>query len=198
MYNCIFTPHCLDITCDRSCPKYAEVSNLLDRNDIGLNSNVFRASKDEIQNSIKLLDDSNGSLGCYECNAKISTISKSELITYCAICQNWQGSQLHCTVYNLRFSNYIDELKKSWTAKSEPEALEYMRIWSTSSKVLVISHLDYVNFKDFESQTLLNLIQTRTNTSQTTIIVSPKIDKLIGDGVFFERMKSVLKGVSRK
>ena len=48
-----------------------------------------------------------------------------------------------------------------------------MRIWSESAKILVVSNTDYVSFTDFESQTLLNLIQQRQSEGLTTIIVRP-------------------------
>lgn len=176
MHNCIFTPHCIEPICDRSCPVLVETSYLLERNNIDIDSEVFRASDSEISKMVYVLDKFNGKSGGY---VVPDTVKFSELLTYVAICKNWKGSKLHCTVYNLKFSKYLDELKQSWSLKSESESLEYMKIWSESSKVLIISNFDYVNFGDFESQTLLNLIQSRSLNKLTTILVSPEPRQLV-------------------
>jgi len=172
MYNCIFTAHCIENFCDKSCPILAETSYLLERNSIQSTNAVFKASPDKIQKTLQLLDASEGQLVSYEVGAKDNTIYEADLLTYCAICQNWKGSRLHCTVYNLRYSKYIDEIKKSWKG-AESEELQYMRIWHDTAKILIISNTDYVSFTDFESQTLLNLIQQRQSEGLTTIVVRP-------------------------
>lgn len=191
MRDCIFTPHCIEPVCDRSCPMYVETSYLLERNDINIDSAVFKSSESTINQGLKILS-------AFECktggvvvdSASTDTIAVAELLTYCAICQNWQGSGLHCTVYNLKYSKYLDEMKKSWSSK-DTETFEYMQIWSETAKVLIVSNIDFVNFKDFESQTLLNLIQTRATNKLTTIIVSPSPKMLLSNhGVFFNLIVS--------
>ena len=114
------------------------------------------------------------------------TISTSTLITYCAICENWQGNRLHCNVYHLRFSNYIESVQQSWSVRDVPEQLEYEQIW--------ISSLDFVQFKNFQSQTLLNIIHNRMNSGLTTIIVCPKLNTLVGSELFFQKLQSVIRG----
>ena len=76
-----------------------------------------------------------------------------------------------------------------------PEAFEYEQIFIAKAKLLVISNIDYVKFGDFQAQTLLNLIHTRKTNGLQTIIVSPKLNTLVGSGPFFDRMKTVLSGV---
>ena len=175
--------------CDNSCPVLVETSYLLERNGISMNSPVFKSPSASIDKALDILKQVQGKMGVVVTG---NTVSTSELITYCAICQNWQGSRLHCSVYNLRYSKFIEDIKKSWSAKSESEELEYTRIWSNSAKVLVISNIDYVNFGDFESQTLLNLLQTREVAGLSTIIISPKLDMLVGKGMFFARFQKIL------
>lgn len=189
MHRCIFTPHCTEQMCDNSCPVLVETSYLLERNGISMNSLVFKSPSASIDKALDILKQVQGKMGVVLTG---NTVSTSELITYCAICQNWQGSRLHCSVYNLRYSKFIEDIKKSWSAKSESEELEYTRIWSNSAKVLVISNIDYVNFGDFESQTLLNLLQTREVAGLSTIIISPKLDMLVGKGMFFARLQKIL------
>ena len=172
MFNCIFTAHCTEVFCDKSCPILAETSYLLERNNIQPNNAVFKANPEKVQKILHLLDSREGQLTAYEVGANDNTIYEADLLTYCAICKNWKGSKLHCTVYNLRYSKFIDETKKSWKG-AESEELQYMRIWSESAKILIVSNTDYVSFTDFESQTLLNLIQQRQSEGLTTIIVRP-------------------------
>lgn len=191
MHNCIFTPHCTELVCDRSCPMYVETSYLLERNGITMDSNVFKATDSMIAQATKILGTFASTTGGVVVeSSNTDTIAVAELLTYCAICQNWSGSGLHCTVYNLRFSRFLEEMKKSWSNK-DTEVFEYMQIWADTAKVLIISNLDFVNFKDFESQTLLNLIQNRMTNKLTTIIVSPPAKSLLSNhGMFFNLIVS--------
>lgn len=179
MHNCIFTAHCMESCCDKSCPMLVETSYLLERNNISMSSPVFYKYSDKIDTFCKLIDDAEGRLSGYVVTKDMTTTEAADLITYCAICKYWKGSQLHCTVYNLRFSKYLDELKKSWNSKLESESLEFMNIWTESAKVLIISNFDYIKFGDFESQTMLNMIQTRQAAGLTTIFVTPPTHNLI-------------------
>lgn len=167
MYNCIFSAHCTEAFCDKSCPILVETSYLLERNGLDMNSHVFTSSASDLSLANKMLTELSSKAGYYKCN---NSAKFSDVLTYCAICRNWKGSKLHCTVYNLRFSKYLELLKQSWSGSAD-ESIEYMRIWSESAKVLIVSNFDYVNFGDFESQTLLNLLQSRINNSLTTILV---------------------------
>jgi hypothetical protein len=69
-----------------------------------------------------------------------------------------------------------------------------MKIWAKSAKVLVISGIDFVNFKNFQCQTMLELIQLRnSNPDNTTIIVSPQLSSLVGEGLFFGKLQDMMK-----
>lgn len=197
MYNCIFSAHCTELFCDNSCPNLTETSYLLERNGIKMNSFVFGASQKDIDRMTRVLKKYEGRLGILAVPSPEASVKDAELLTYCAICQNWQGSQLHCTVYNLKYSKYMNDTKQSWSMKSEPESLEYTRIWSESAKVLIVSSLDYVNFGDFESQTLLNLFQSRSDDDKTTIVVRPKTLLSPKGSVFFNALKSRLDEVAK-
>lgn len=189
MYNCIFSGHCVEVQCDKSCPILAQTSYLLDRNEISMNSPVFKMGKDEISKYSKILEESQGKIKVI---SEVNTSLAADYIVYCAICNKWKGSQLHCNVYNLKFSRYIEQLQKSWGYNADSTEVEYVKIWANTANILIISSLDYVNFKDFQSQTLLSLLQSRTNTDLTTIVVAPPLSNLVGDGPFFSRLTEVL------
>lgn len=127
-----------------------------------------------------------------------STIAGAELITYLGICRHWKGSRLHASVYSLQYSKYIDMMKQSWNYKVESDDLQYIKIWTEQSKLLVISNIDYVNFSDFECQTLLNLLQYREGNHLQTVIVAPKTS-LFGKSTFLPVLTSKIenkKGVN--
>ena len=189
MNDCIFSAHCTESICDRACSRYVQTSYLLERNGIKPSSLVFKRSAQNIEICIDTLEEAKGKLKMVEAN---QSSAKAELLTYCAICQNWQNRRLHCNVYNLKFSKFLEETKRSWSSKGDSDDLEYMRIWAKSASVLIISNIDFVNFNDFESQTLLNLLSERQDPELTTIVVGPKINMLVGKGLFFSRLQQIL------
>lgn len=191
MNNCIFAAHCIEKTCDRSCPTLAVTSYLLERNGLNINNKVFKSppdglSTDKVEAILNRAKDGPRSY------ITSDTVSAAEFITYCAICLKWPGSQMHCNVYNLKYSTYINLSKQSWSTKQDPEELEYMRIWADNAEVLIISGIDFVNFSDFECQTLLALVQSRKSAGKSTIIVSPSTKFLVGKSNFFNRVLSLL------
>ena len=193
MYNCIFNGHCTeDGLCNASCPILAQTSYLLERNGITMNSPVFKMSAEELTKYNKLLSLASGKLASVIVSGSSFTNLASDALTYCAICSNWKGSQLHCTTYNLKFAQYIDSLQKSWSSANSDETSSYMEVWAAAAKVLIISNIDFINFKDFQCQKLLSLLQVRENPEMTTIIVSPTVSSLVGEGRFFGRLTDII------
>lgn len=193
MYNCIFTGHCTeDGICNSSCPILAQTSYLLERNNIKMSNPVFQMTESELKKYSDILQKSKGKTTSAIVSSGSFTNQAADAITYCAICENWKGSQLHCVVYNLKFAQYIEAIQKSWSFNSDNSEADYIKIWATGAKVLVVSNLDFVNFKDFQCQTLLSLLQTRMSSELTTIIVTPPVSSLVGDGQFFGRLTDML------
>lgn len=194
MVNCIFTGHCVeDQPCNTSCPVLAQTTYLLERNDIKMNSSVFKMTAAELNQYTTLLEKSAGKTTSVIIPSGNFTNQAADALTYCAICENWRGSQLHCTVYNLKFAQYIESIQKSWSFNDvSADKVEQMKIWVTNARVLIISNLDFVNFKDFQSQTLLSLLQSRVSLDLTTIVVTPTVSSLVGEGQFFGRLTDIL------
>lgn len=194
MDNCVFSAHCTEEKCDAACPIYAETSYLLERNGININNRVFKANPDKIVDTVNTLDTYTGK---FRVVISHNTVSTADLITYCAICKNWRGSQLHCTVYNLKFNKYWKLVTQTWNKNdSDSEELNYMKVWSTNAKVLIISGIDYINFGDYECAELLSIIQSRQSSEYTTILVSPPANELVGKGMRFIQLQKLLPGGS--
>ena len=189
MNKCIFSGHCIKSTCDQSCPAFVESSFLLEQNGISINSNVFHTDATVLSKYNKIIENSEGKLQTVIAK---NTNSISELLTYCGICKYWKGSRLHTVVYNLKLSQYLEGIQNSWSNTSNLDDLEYQKIWVSKAKLLIISNIDYVNFKDFQCQTLLSLLQTRDKPEFGTIIVSPQTQTLVGSGLFFNRLQETL------
>ena len=194
MYNCIFTGHCIEEqSCNSSCPVLAQTSYLLERNDIKMTNPVFKMSPKDVKKYSSVLSESAGRTTSVIVSNGDFTNQAADALTYCAICENWRGSQLHCTVYNLKFTQYLETLQSSWSfGDDSSDKVSQMKIWIANAKVLIISNLDFINFKDFQSQTLLSLLQSRANTDLTTIVVTPPVSSLVGDGQFFARLTNIL------
>lgn len=187
--ECPFSGQCTDLECDLSCPKYTELTYLLERNRINLKSNVFSVSETLIQKAQAILH-TDKDLIVLE---STKTIDTSNLLAYLSCCERWKGNCLNCSVYHLSYSEHIDSVQRSWSVKDTPDALEYEQIWMGYASILIISNLDYIQFKDFQAQTLLNLLHNRERDGKKTVIVSPKIENLIGKGQFFDLLKSKLR-----
>lgn len=189
MNKCMFSGHCIKATCDKSCPAFTESSFLLEQNGININSAVFNADPAVLARYMKYVENAEGKVQTVVAK---NTNAASDLITYCSICKHWRGSRLHTAVYNLRLSQYLEKTQNSWSGRTNVGELEYQNIWIEKAKLLIISNIDYVNFKDFQCQTLLNILQSRDKDGVGTIIVSPSPQSLVGGGLFFNRLQEIL------
>lgn len=206
MKNCPYNNTCIKYRCDFACKSYAEFEHWANRCSITLLNPLFLSGKDKISQASRIIrkaesDDISRSsylhLGIYSGDKSQLT---ADLIAYLAILRYCQGSGLYHGVYKLNFSQYLDEIKKSWNTKSNSEKLEDIKIWIRSSKCLVICNLGLVRFGDFESQTLLSIFQERYDQEKYTIVVldGGKLS-LPGkaDSVFYQKLKNeiALRGV---
>jgi len=189
MNNCIFTGHCIKGVCDQSCPDLITANYLLERNNFNMNSRIFNTNTTLLNKYSDMLTNCEGRLVTIISN---DTNATSDMITYAGICKHWKNSRLHTVVYNLKLSQYLESMQSSWSTKTTSDDFEYQKIWSSGAKILIISNIDYVNFKEFQCQTLLSLLQSRDKPEFTTIIVSPPITALVGNGQFFARLQEIM------
>jgi hypothetical protein len=182
--------------CDESCPTLAETRHLLSKvNKININNPIFKSHDKLLIRYGDMIDKYTG-----ETFSVVSenTALTADLITYAGICKYWKGNQLNGSVFNLKYSSYLDQLQNSWSIKGDDDNIDLRvaQVWIQQAKVLVISGLDYVNFKDFPCQTLLTILQNiSSDLSLTTIVVTPKLSNLVGNSNFFSPLTSTLKKV---
>lgn len=197
MYDCIYTPHCTRFNCDLACPLRAEISYWMERCRINMDNPVLNSSDKLISEATKIIESSLGSVMSIQCK---DTMMMGDLLSYIAICLHGTGVAFTDGIYKLNLSEYIDEIKRSWQTKVESDSLEYMRIWTESERYLIINGLDYIKFGDFESQTLLQIIQSRRSPKKATLIISPDTSHLVGssNSAFFTMLIDKLEEVKVK
>ena len=185
--NCPFKQYCQRPLCRNTCPDFTEIDYLLERNFLLGNKNIYSFSDKMLQNASECLT---AAEKCYKVVTTTDTSEVASCLTYAAICNYYKGNTYHCSVYHLNFADYVNDIQRSWTDGMTDE-LEYTNIFIEKCKVLIISNLDFIQFKDFQAQTLLNMAHSRKLHGQSTIIVSPKLNSLFGSGAFFTRLKEV-------
>lgn len=189
--DCMFSPYCCATLCDRSCPKWAQTDYLLMRNGLSYSSRPFRMKQSSLDKYISVYEKacSCGSAVTVTCK---DAVKVAEVMSYVAVCNTWQGSAMRVKCYHLLYSQYLESVQSSFGGRMNEDA-QYAELWSKSCNVLVISGIDYVNFKDFQSQKLLQLLQDRERKRKATIIVSPKVENIMGGGKMYDLLLSKLR-----
>lgn len=187
--DCVFDSYCCAEICDRSCPKWAQMNYLMMRNSLTSSSRPFQMKKSSLAKYVDLYERGKGRTSAVQCK---DAISVSEALAYVCVCNNWKGSAMRVRCYHLVFSQYMESLQSSWNSSKPSETAQYADLWAKSCNDLVVSGLDYVNFKDYQSQLVLQLIQDRERQGKTTYVVIPSIGNLSGQGKMFDLLKSKL------
>ena len=185
--SCPFKQYCRKAICKNVCADWAEIQYLLERNNLDKNSEIYSTSAKDFQ---KLSEWLTAASTTHRVVISDNTVGTASRLTYAAICQHWKGNAFHCAVYNLNFMEYLNRTQQSWAGGND-EDLEYINIFIQKAKVLIISNIDFVQFKDYQAQMLLNIVNNRKIYNQSTITVAPKLNSLVGSGTFFARMKEI-------
>ena len=191
--------------CGESCPVYAVTYHLLRENRL-LNSNVgVKITDSDIQTCRRIFDEE-----IYKtyptvlmCNGSRSAAEVADIVTYYGICSAWKGSGMSDVVYNLNFSTYIDEDRKTWGSKSSDVTSSKLSAFNNAinsknelgediDNVLIISGLDYMHFRDNPCEKLFEIIAKRDSEHHPLIIVSPVTSNLMGEGLLFGRLTDML------
>lgn len=175
---CPFSSQCERAFCDYSCGKNVLFDVMMKKSEI--------KPHDVGAISVKLRDKVKQDLAKFKgCTIYITANRGNKMLgdiyawlAACKLCP-YYGSDV--TVYHLKYSKYLEQLRQSWATKYEPEELIEARCFINTARVLVVSSLEYVQYKDFESQTLFSLLGERSyNRDFTTIVIGPEINTWLG------------------
>lgn len=119
--------------------------------------------------------------------------NKVKEIVYTCICR-YIKAKMGPHVVHVSYSTYVQQIKDSWS-QGVSDKLQRLQNNINNVEILVISGLDYCIFNDFESQTILNLIESRKMENKYTVIVLKDISQLSGKGLFLVPLKNQLKEV---
>lgn len=119
--------------------------------------------------------------------------NKVREIVYTCICR-YIKAKMGPHVVHVSYSTYVQQIKDSWS-QGVSDKLQRLQNNINNVEILVISGLDYCIFNDFESQTILNLIESRKMENKYTVIVLKDISQLSGKGLFLVPLKNQLKEV---
>ena len=175
---CPFSSQCERAFCDYSCGKNVLFDVMMKKSEI--------KPQDVGAISVKLRDKVKQDLAKFKGSTIYITANRGskmlgDIYAWLAACKlcPYYGSDV--TVYHLKYSKYLEQLRQSWATKYEPEELIEATCFINTARVLVVSSLEYVQYKDFESQTLFSLLGERSyNRDFTTIVIGPDINTWLG------------------
>lgn len=200
MNKCPFNITCTHGVCDTSCKYFAEYSHWADRCDIKISNPAFKAKVEDIHSADEVLraaeredlESAFPHLAATKVNNVVLTTDTLTLYTIHSYCQ---GIGFYNGVYKLDLYQYFEDIKGTWNNRRPQNSLEDIDIWIKSSRVLIIYNVSMIRFGDFESQTLLRILQDRYDPEKRTIIVVEEKFGFVGkpDSVFFVRLRDELK-----
>lgn len=173
MKQCIGSADCENRICDKSCPFFATSANLLEKNAITMKHRALQMTKiekDFFEKAIQRAERSNFCTLAYVSPGTTGMVA--DKLTYYAICKYHSKSQMHVWVYNLNFTEYTEGIRNSWETGRRSDRIQDMDIYIESTKLLIVSGLEYLTFRDFECQTLLKIIEKRRQLNLPIVIVS--------------------------
>lgn len=189
--------------CGPACPMWNLTESLMSKNNL-IDRNVPSMITPQIIKQCKRIFEEameypSSAIMCV--SKQLSSHEFADVFTYYAICMLWRMYVGRTAVYNLNFSNYIDNEKDSWNINGDnidPE-LQFKRniisgkVDGTIKKnMLIISGIDYINFKDFESGQLLKVLGTRRTNQMPTVVVGPEPSTILGTGQLVNMLTGVL------
>lgn len=193
-HSCVFSAYCVKPYCDMACSKNAIYRMLASKSELNPNMAITTSTLDDILKYHNMIEQNIGKFIMVEsCGVNKTSKDVADSITYTAICDMCEGHGSEITVYHLNYSKYIQMIKDSWT-NGTTQKLQETQAFISNSKVLIISGMDFVSFKDMECQMLLTILHDRLQIDKISIVVVNRINDLHGNSVFFTQLKEALKG----
>lgn len=184
--DCIFAETCNKVRCDYTCGQDVMYNYIWKKSGIRKIEGIYDESK--LIEDFNMLSKYAGDLVCIETP---DVIKKTSEYTYIYACK-LRG--VNANLVHISYSAYIQQIRDSWTYGGTEE-LEHLQLRLRKWTVAIISGIDYCMFKDFEAQTLLNIIDTRRLAGLTTIILTRSLTNIHGNSIFLSPLKEQLKEV---
>ena len=184
--DCIFAETCSKVRCDYTCGQDVMYNYIWKKS--GIRKIEDRYDESQLMEDFNMLSKYAGDLVCIETP---DVIKKTSEYTYIYACK-LRG--VNANLVHISYSAYIQQIRDSWTYGGTEE-LEHLQLRLRKWTVAIISGIDYCMFKDFEAQTLLNIIDTRRLAGLTTIILTRSLTNIHGNSIFLSPLKEQLKEV---
>lgn len=184
--DCIFAETCSKVRCDYTCGQDVMYNYIWKKS--GIRKIEDRYDESQLIEDFNMLSKYAGDLVCIETP---DVIKKTSEYTYIYACK-LRG--VNANLVHISYSAYIQQIRDSWTYGGTEE-LEHLQLRLRKWTVAIISGIDYCMFKDFEAQTLLNIIDTRRLAGLTTIILTRSLTNIHGNSIFLSPLKEQLKEV---
>lgn len=184
--DCIFAETCNKVRCDYTCGQDVMYNYIWKKS--GIRKIEDRYDESQLIEDFNMLSKYAGDLVCIETP---DVIKKTSEYTYIYACK-LRG--VNANLVHISYSAYIQQIRDSWTYGGTEE-LEHLQLRLRKWTVAIISGIDYCMFKDFEAQTLLNIIDTRRLAGLTTIILTRSLTNIHGNSIFLSPLKEQLKEV---
>lgn len=166
---CPFAAACDSPRCDYSCNRTSTLEAMIRHSEIDPNR-LGKVSPEAISMIESYMQKFSGRTGMVLCNKDSKWLA--DLYSWVAICKlsRYYGSDI--AVFHLNFNQYVQNIRSGNWGRGESERMSLMRYFIRTARVLVISGLEYIQWYDTESQTLLQVIGDRErNSNFSTVIV---------------------------
>ena len=176
-HQCMYCNICTEYECNFTCIKGVTSQYYVDASNFPLYSSEFMNfyTDEDFVRFGKIIKDHRRGYGVVVSKGRKYL---SDAFFYAAMVIENYHSLYWPEAFMLNYRKYTDSYRRSWTTGEEPDSLQEARYNAEHCCTLIITGLDTMIFGDFESQTLLALLEDRNEAKQSTIIVMSDVDSI--------------------
>lgn len=176
-HQCMYCNICTEYECNFTCIKGVTSQYYVDASNFPLYSSEFMNfyTDEDFVRFGKIIKDHRRGYGVVVSKGRKYL---SDAFFYAAMVIENYHSLYWPEAFMLNYRKYTDSYRRSWTTGEELDSLQEARYNAEHCCTLIITGLDTMIFGDFESQTLLALLEDRNKAKQSTIIVMSDVDSI--------------------
>lgn len=176
-HQCMYSNVCTEYECNRTCIKGVTSEYYVNASNFSLYSSEFMNyyNDEDFVKFGNIIKDHRRGYGVVVSKGRKYL---SDAFFYTAMIIENYHSLYWPEAFMLNYRKYTDAYKRSWTTGEEPDSLQEARYNAEHCCTLIITGLDTMIFGDFESQTLLALLEDRNKAKQSTILVMSDVDNI--------------------